>query len=257
MRRSLLKSQADEVYHLAGQSHVGLSFEMVESTCEMTAMGTLRLLDMIRDSGLHPKLFHAASSEMFGQPETAPQDEGTPFRPVTPYGAAKAFATQMVRIYRHTFGLFAVNGILYNHESPRRGANFVTQKICLAAAAIKEGRQQELTLGSMEAQRDWGDSRDYVQGMWLAMQQPQAEDYIFATGELHSVRDVVETAFGAAGLDWKEHVKQDPRLLRPEEPSRLVGNPAKAIRQLGWKRRSTFHELIREMTLAGFQSRPR
>ena len=162
MRRSLIKSQPEEVYHLAGQSHVGLSFEMVESTCELTAMGTLRLLDMIRDLGTRPKFFHAASSEMFGRPEIAPQDERTPFRPVSPYGASKAFATQLVGIYRQTFGLFAVNGILYNHESPRRGENFVTQKICLAAAAIKEGRQQELTLGSLDAQRDWGDARDYV-----------------------------------------------------------------------------------------------
>ena len=255
MRRSLIKSQPEEVYHLAGQSHVGLSFEMVESTCEMTAMGTLRLLDMIRDLGTRPKFFHASSSEMFGRPEIAPQDEHTPCRPVSPYGAAKAFATQLVGIYRHTFGLFAVNGILYNHESPRRGENFVTQKICLAAAAIKEGRQQELSLGSLDAQRDWGDARDYVKGMWLSMQQPTADDYVFATGELHSVRDVVETAFTAVGLDWQKHVKQDPRFLRPEEPFRLVGNPAKAQSVLNWKRTTTFKQLITEMTLKGARAR--
>jgi GDPmannose 4,6-dehydratase len=256
MRRSIMKSQPEEIYHLAGQSHVGLSSEMVESTCEMTAMGTLRLLDMIRDSGLKPKFFHASSSEIFGRPDHAPQDEHTPCRPVNPYGAAKAFATQMVGIYRQTFGLFAINGILYNHESPRRGENFVTQKICLAAAAIKEGRQKDLVLGSLEAQRDWGDARDYVRGMWLAMQQPKAEDYLFATGELHTVRDVVETAFNAVGLDWRNHVKQDPRFMRPEEPARLVGNAAKAERNLGWQRTSNFRELITEMTRSGLRQRP-
>ncbi|MEY4385776.1 MAG: hypothetical protein RLY20_1059 [Verrucomicrobiota bacterium] len=249
MRRTLTKVVPEEIYHLAGQSHVGLSFEIPESTCEMTAMGTLRLLEMIRDLPTPPKLFHASSSEIFGQPEKLPQDESTPMAPATPYGCAKAFATQMIGVYRKAYGLFCCNGILYNHESPRRGENFVTQKICLAAAAIKEGHQKELSLGSMDAQRDWGDARDYVRGMWLTLQQPKPDDYIFATGELHSVRDVVETAFKAVGLDWQKFVKQDPRFMRPEEPTRLVGNPAKAERVLGWKRTSSFEKLITDMTL--------
>lgn len=253
MRRSLGKVAPEEIYHLAGQSHVGLSFEIPESTCEMTAMGTLRLLEMVRDLPKPPRFFHASSSEIFGQPKQMPQDETTPMEPATPYGCAKAFATQIVKVYRRTYGLFGCNGILYNHESPRRGENFVTQKICLAAAAIKEGRQQELTLGSLESKRDWGDARDYVRGMWLALQQPTADDFIFATGELHSVRDVVETAFKAVGLDWQKHVKQDPRFLRPEEPSRLVGNPAKAQLILNWKRTTTFEQLITEMTLKGLR----
>jgi GDPmannose 4,6-dehydratase len=247
LRRVLIDTAPEEIYHLAGQSHVGLSFEMVESTCEMTAMGTLRLLEMIRDSPKRGRLFHASSSEIFGRPDTAPQDEQTPARPVTPYGSAKAFATNMVTIYRQTFGLFACNGILYNHESPRRGENFVTRKICLAAAAIKEGRQPELVLGSLTTQRDWGDARDYVRGMWLALQQPEAQDYVFATGVLHTVQQVVELAFGTVGLDWRKYVRSDPRFIRPEEPARLVGNAAKAKRVLGWQPTTTFENLIAEM----------
>lgn len=253
MRRSLIKVAPDEIYHLAGQSHVGLSFEIPESTCEMTAMGTLRLLEMVRDLPNPPRFFHASSSEIFGQPEKTPQDESTPMAPATPYGCAKAFATQIVAVYRRAYGLFCCNGILYNHESPRRGENFVTQKICLAAAAIKEGRQQELSLGSLDAKRDWGHARDYVRGMWLAMQHSKADDFIFATGELHTVQEVVETAFDAVGLDWQKHVKQDPRFIRPEEPFRLVGNPAKAESVLNWKRTTTFKQLITEMTLKGLR----
>ena len=250
LRRVLFKVAPDELYHLAGQSHVGLSFEIPESTCEETAMGTLRLLEMIRDLPRPPRLYHAASSEIFGRPEQAPQDENTPFAPVNPYGCAKAFATQMVAIYRRNFGLFAVNGIMYNHESPRRGENFVTRKICHAAAAIKHGSETELSLGDTTAQRDWGDARDYVRGMWLALQHGTPDDYVFATGQLHSVQDVVETAFAAAQLDWRRHVKLEPRLLRPAEPHRLVGNAAKARRVLGWEPKTTFAELITAMTQA-------
>ncbi len=240
----------DELYHLAGQSHVGLSFEMVESTCEMTALGTLRLLEIMRHLKKRPRLFHASSSEVFGQPASTPQDENTPFRPVTPYGCAKTFATQMVCIYRQTFGLFASNGILYNHESPRRGADFVTAKICSAAAAIKQGTQRELALGSLTAQRDWGDARDFVKGMWLVLQHPIAEDFVFATGELHSVQEIVEIAFAAVDLDWRKYVKQDPGLLRPNEPARLLGNAAKAQRLLHWRATSNLPKLITEMTKA-------
>lgn len=254
IRRLLHKIVPDEIYHLAGQSHVGLSFEIAESTCEMTAMGTLRLLEMVRDMANGPRFFHAASSEVFGIPRHSPQNEETPFSPVNPYGCAKAFATQMVAIYRRSFGLFASNGILYNHESPRRGENFVTRKICRAAAAIKLGRQQSLSLGDTSSRRDWGHARDYVRGMWLTLQQPAPDDFVFATGELHSVQEVVEIAFATAGLDWKEHVRQDPRLLRPTESHSLVGDPSKAVRLLGWKRQHSFADLIQEMTRSELES---
>lgn len=250
LRRVLQKVAPDEVYHLAGQSHVGLSFEIPESTCDSTAMGTLRLLEMLRDLPKAPKLFHAASSEIFGRPKAAPQDEETAYSPVNPYGCAKAFATQMVSIYRQTYGLFACNGIMYNHESPRRGENFVTRKICRAAAAIKLGLQKELVLGDTSAQRDWGYAPDYVNGMWLSLQHQEAGNYVFATGILHSVSDVVTLAFATVGIPHAEVVKQDARLLRKAESVNLLGNPAKAECVLGWKRSITFEEMIRQMTLA-------
>lgn len=254
LRRVLVRVAPDELYHLAGQSHVGLSFDIPESTCEMTAMGTLRLLEMIRDLPKPPRLFHAASSEIFGKPEKAPQNEDTPFNPVNPYGTAKAFAAQMVRIYRQAHRLFAVNGILYNHESPRRGENFVTRKICRAAAAIRQGRQKELMLGDTTAKRDWGDARDYVRGMWLSLQHDEAQDYIFASGVLHSVQDVVETAFQSVGLDWKDYVKQDARFMRPAEPLLLVGDASRARTVLGWKPETSFEQLITEMTRAELEA---
>ena len=250
LRRVLLRVAPDELYHLAGQSHVGLSFDIPESTCEMTAMGTLRLLEMVRDLPKPPRLFHAGSSEMFGRPAVAPQNEETPFQPCSPYGAAKVFATQMVRIYREAHGLYAVNGILYNHESPRRGENFVTRKICRAAAAIRDGRQKELSLGDTSARRDWGDARDYVRGMWLSLQQDTPRDYLFASGVLHSVQDVVEVAFASVGLDWRQHVRQDPRFMRPAEPTNLVGDASRARAILGWKPEIGFEQLITEMTCA-------
>ena len=250
LRRILLKVAPDELYHLAGQSHVGLSFDIPESTCEMTAMGTLRLLEMVRDLPKPVRLFHAASSEMFGRPAVSPQTEETPFQPVSPYGAAKVFAAQMVRIYRDAHGLYAVNGILYNHESPRRGENFVTRKICRAAAAIREGRQRELLLGDTSARRDWGDARDYVRGMWMSLQQDTPRDYVFASGVLHSVLDVVEVAFSAVGLDWRQYVHQDPRFLRPAEPTNLLGDATRARTMLGWNPDIGFNDMITEMTQA-------
>jgi len=248
LRRVLMRAEPEEIYHLAGQSHVGLSFEIPESTCELTAMGTLRLLEMIRDMRRPPRLFHASSSEVFGQPQQAPQDESTPFAPVTPYGCAKAFATQMVAVYRRAHGLYACNGIMYNHESPRRGENFVTRKVCRAAAAIRRGLQSELTLGDLEGERDWGDARDYVRGMWLMLQPPTADDYVLATGCLHAVREVVEVAFGAVGLDWRSWVRYDARFRRRLEPCGLVGDAAKARRLLGWQPERSFAQLIEEMT---------
>jgi GDPmannose 4,6-dehydratase len=250
LRRLLLKLTPGEVYHLAGQSHVGLSFEIPESTCEMTAMGTLRLLEMLRDLPESSRLFHASSSEVFGQPTVSPQDEQTPLAPVTPYGCAKAFASQMVGIYRRSFGLFACNGIMFNHESPRRGEHFVTRKICRAAAAIKLGREQHLLLGDTSTRRDWGHARDYVRAMWLMLQQAHPDDYVIATGELHSVQEVLEIAFAAVELDWRACLKHDERLLRPAEPLGLVGNAAKARRCLTWQPETTFPALIQEMTRA-------
>ena len=249
LRRILAKVRPQEIYHLAGQSHVGLSFEIPESTCEMTATATLRLLEIIRDLPGSPRCYHASSSEVFGNPAQVPQDEETPFNPASPYGCAKAFATQMARVYRQAFGLFACNGITYNHESPRRGENFVTRKICRAAAAIKLGHEKELVLGDLTAQRDWGDARDYVRGMWLTLQHGTSEDFIFATGQLHSVQDIVNAAFAEVGLNPESYVRQDERFLRPAEPHRLVGNPAKAKRLLGWESQTPFETLIREMTL--------
>jgi GDPmannose 4,6-dehydratase len=250
LRRALIKIQPSELYHLAGQSHVGLSFEIPESTCEMTAMGTLRLLEIMRDLPQPVRFFHASSSEIFGRPKIAPQDESTPIDPVNPYGCAKAFATQMVRVYRDAYGLFGSNGILYNHESPRRGETFVTRKICRAAAAIRLGLQQELWLGDLSAKRDWGDARDYVRGIWLSLQHHAAEDFVFSTGTLHSVRDVVEIAFEAMDLDWQACVKRDERFLRPAEPARLVGDFTKARRLLAWEPHTDFRSLIVEMTEA-------
>ncbi|MBN9692322.1 MAG: GDP-mannose 4,6-dehydratase [Verrucomicrobia bacterium] len=253
LRRIVTRIGPDELYHLAGQSHVGLSFEITESTVDSVAVGTLRLLEIIRDLPRPPRVFHAASSEIFGRPSTVPQDEETAMAPVNPYGASKAFATQMCRIYREKYGLHITNGILYNHESPRRGENFVTRKICRAAASIKLGLQRELSLGDTSARRDWGDARDYVRGMWQAVQHTVPEDFVFATGVLHSVQDVVEAAFSEAGLDLQKYVRRDERLLRGPEPFALVGNPAKAERILHWKRETDFAGLIRWMLHAELQ----
>jgi GDPmannose 4,6-dehydratase len=250
LRRIFFSVAPEEIYHLAGQSHVGLSFAIAEVTCEQTALGTLRLLEIIRDMPRAPRLYHASSSEIFGQPATSPQDELTPFAPTSPYGCAKAFATQMSRVYRQTYGLFAVNGIMYNHESPRRGENFVTRKICRGAAEIKLGRREKLVLGNLDAERDWGYAPDYVRGMWLTLQREAPGDYVFATGRPHSVREFAAAAFAAVDLDWKKYVEVDPALLRPNEPGTLVGNAAKARRELGWEPTRSFEEMVKEMTVA-------
>ena len=253
IRRVLMRTDVDEIYHFAGQSHVGISFDIPESTCDLTAMATLRLLEALRDLPRMPKLFHASSSEIFGRPETSPQNESTPLAPVNPYGCAKAFATNMVRIYRESFGMFAVNGIMYNHESPRRGENFVTRKICRAAAAIRAGLEYELMLGETTARRDWGHAKDTVNGIWLSLQHDTPEDYVFATGELHSVEDVLESAFGHVGMAWRDFVRQDPRLMRISEPGLLVGDASKARETLGWKPTISFRNMIAEMTDAEIQ----
>ena len=247
IRTPLEQCAPDEIYHLASQSHVGQSFEKVEETCRITGLGTLRLLEMTRKLPKAPRFFHASSSEIFGSPETSPQDEITPIAPITPYGAAKAFGTQMTRIYRKNFGLFAVNGILFNHESPRRGENFVSRKICRAVAMIKAGRQAELVLGDTTAQRDWGHACDYVRGMWLALQHLVPEDYVFATGRVHRVQDIVELAFQAVDLEARKLVRQEQQFFRPTDPRQVVGNAAKAQQILGWRPEITFEETIAEM----------
>ncbi|QDV83010.1 GDP-mannose 4,6-dehydratase [Planctomycetes bacterium TBK1r] len=234
IRRILLKSTPDELYHLAGQSHVGASFEIPETTCEFTAMGTLRLLEILRDLDKQPKFLHISSSEIFGRPDQSPQNETTPMRPVTPYGIAKAFATQMVTLYRESFGLFACNAICYNHESPRRGESFVTRKITRAAAAISMGLQKTLLLGSLDGRRDWGYAPEYVEAMWRMLQQPAADDFVVATGTAHSVKDFLAASFDAVGLNWEEFVTQDPRYMRPSEGTHLVGDPSRASESLQW-----------------------
>lgn len=247
IRRVLVKTQPDELYHLAGQSHVGASFEIPESTSQFTAMGTLKLLEIIRDLDKRPKLLHISSSEIFGRPDSSPQDESTPVRPVTPYGVAKAFATQMVQVYRDSFDCFACNAICYNHESPRRGESFVTRKITKAAAAISLGLQKNVHLGSLDARRDWGDAQDYVQAMWMMLQYPEPGDYVLATGETNSIEDFLRFSFEHVGLNWKDHVKTDERFIRPNDVSRLCGNPSKAEKVLGWKPLHSCRQLAQRM----------
>ena len=246
-----------EIYHLAGQSDVHHSFEIPEETTESIALFTLWLLEFLRQKALATKFFHAASSEIFGRPATSPQNEETPMVPVNPYGCAKAFGRRMVAIYRDKYNLPASNGILFNHESPRRGENFVSRKICLAAAKIKKGEQKELLLGDMSAKRDWAHAKDFVRGMWMALQNSKPDDYVFATGILHTVQDVVEIAFNTMELDWKKYVHQDPSLVRPSEKTTLVGDASKARQVLSWTPQVSFEEMIREMTLAELATSPR
>jgi len=250
LRRIFAQVRPAEVYHLAGQSHVGLSFEIPESTSEEVAMATLRLLEICRDQPQPVRFYHASSSEIFGRAAESPQTEETALRPVNPYGCAKAFATQLAQVYRQAYGLFVCNGILYNHESPRRGENFVTRKIARAAARISRGLEHELVLGNTAARRDWGHAQDYVTAMWLMLQAPEPDDYVVATGETHSVEDFVNAAFKVAGLSAKEYLKHDAAFERPSEPVKLVGSSEKIRRTLGWKPHKPFAELVREMVEA-------
>jgi GDPmannose 4,6-dehydratase len=247
LRRIFSRVGPSELYHLAGQSHVGLSFEIPESTCEEVAVATLRLFEMCRDLPRPVRIYHASTSEIFGAATLSPQDEETPCRPTSPYGCAKAFATQIAKVYRSSYGLFICNGILYNHESPRRGENFVTRKISRGVAAIKLGLSGKLELGNMDARRDWGHAQDYVETMWLMLQHAVPDDYIVATGETHSVRDFVEAAFAVVGLKWQDYVIADQTLGRKAEPGLLVGNSGKIRRVLGWSPKRNFQDIVREM----------
>jgi len=236
----------DEIYHLAAQSHVRVSFDMPEYTGDITGLGTVRILEAIRKSGIKTRFYQASSSEMFGSAKP-PQDELTPFEPRSPYAAAKVYAYWIARNYREGYGTFACNGILFNHESPRRGETFVTRKITRAAAAIKAGKQKYLYLGNLDSHRDWGYAPEYVEAMWLIIQQNKANDYVIGTGESHTIREFLDEAFGYIGLDWHDYVKIDPRYFRPTEVDYLLSDPSRAHRELGWEPKVRFHELVRIM----------
>lgn len=245
--------QPDEIYNLGAQSHVRVSFDIPEYTGEVTALGALRLLEAIRESGLQPKFYQASSSEMFGKVQDVPQRETTPFYPRSPYGVAKVYAYWITVNYREAYGLFACNGILFNHESPRRGETFVTRKITRAAARIKLGLQQDLYLGNLDAKRDWGYAADYVEAMWMMLQQSQPDDYVIATGETHTVREFLDAAFGYIDLDWKQYVKIDPKYYRPTEVDLLIGDASKAKGKLGWQPKMTFPDLVKTMVEADLE----
>jgi len=243
--RSILRDvQPDEIYNLAAQSHVRVSFDQPEYTAEVTAVGALRMLDALRDLGGHVRYYQAGSSEMFGEVVDTPQTERTPFRPRSPYACAKVFAHYQTINYREAFDLFACNGVLFNHESPRRGETFVTRKVTRAATRIKLGLQDRLHMGNLAAKRDWGYAPDYVRGMWLMLQQDEPDDYILATGDTHSVQDLLERVFTGLDLDWREYVSVDPRYFRPTEVDLLVGDASKARAKLGWEPTTSFDELI-------------
>jgi GDPmannose 4,6-dehydratase len=239
--------QPDEVYNLGAQSHVKISFDIPEYTGDVVGMGTMRLLEAIRKSGIQPRIYQAGSSEMFGKAREIPQSERTPFYPRSPYAAAKVYAHWLGINYREAYGMFVCNGILFNHESPRRGENFVTRKITLGAAAIKLGLKDSLSLGNLESRRDWGFARDYVEAMWLMLQQDRPDDYVIATGQTHSVREFCELAFAHLGLDYRDYVVQDERLFRPTEVDLLQGDAGKALRKLGWRPATSFEQLVELM----------
>ena len=245
--RIISKVQPDEVYNLAAQSHVRVSFDIPEYTGDVTALSTVRLLEAIRDTGVETRFYQASSSEMFGRVVEVPQKETTPFYPRSPYGCAKLYAHWITVNYRESYDQFACSGILFNHESPRRGETFVTRKIARAAARIAAGRQDDIYLGNLDAKRDWGYAKEYVEAMWLMLQQDQPDDYVIATGETHSVREFLTVAFEHVGLDWEQYVKIDPRYYRPAEVDLLIGDPTKAENALGWKPKTTFRQLVEMM----------
>jgi len=244
LQRLLTAARPHEVYNLAGQSHVGLSFKIPKATVETNALGVLNLLEAIRALNLDCRFYQAGSSEMFGGVQNTPQNESTPFHPRSPYGTSKVCAHWLTINYRESYGLFACNGILFNHESPRRGERFVTRKTAAAAARIKLGLQHKLVLGNLDAKRDWGYAPEYVEAMWLMLQQDKPDDYVVATGKAYSVQELVATAFECVDLDWREHVVQDPAFFRPAEVDSLLGDATKAKEKLGWQPRTDFKGLI-------------
>ncbi len=243
----LYRVRPDEVYHLASQSHVRVSFDTPEYTGDVTGMGTVRLLEAIREVGIETRFYQAGSSEMYGMVQETPQRETTPFHPRSPNGTAKLYAHWVTVNYRESYGMFACNGIAFNHESPRRGETFVTRKITRAVAHIKAGLQHDLYLGNLDARRDWGYAKEYVEAMWLMLQQDAPDDYVIATGETHSVREFLEVAFAHADLDYRDYVKTDAKYYRPAEVDLLIGDPSKARAALGWAPKTTFEELVRMM----------
>jgi GDPmannose 4,6-dehydratase len=249
----LYELQPDEVYNLGAQSHVRVSFDIPEYTADITGVGTIRILEAIREAGVVPRFYQASSSEMYGKVQEVPQTETTPFWPRSPYGAAKVFSYWATVNYRESYSLHANNGILFNHESPRRGETFVTRKISRAVSRIKLGSDEFLYLGNLEAKRDWGYAPEYVEGMWRILQQDEPDDYVLATNETHTVREFVELAFAHVGLNWKEHVRYDKRYERPAEVDLLIGNPAKAKQKLGWEPKVRFEELVQIMVDADLE----
>ena len=247
LARLIGKIAPDEIYNLAAQSHVRVSFDSPEYTTDITATGAVRLLEAIRETEIKTKFYQASSSEMFGKVLEIPQRETTPFYPRSPYGCAKVYACWITVNYRESYGLFACNGILFNHESPRRGETFVTRKITRAVAHIQAGLQDKLYLGNLDAKRDWGYAKEYVEAMWLMLQQDQPDDYVIATNETHSVREFLEAAFSHAGLDWRQHVEIDENYFRPAEVDVLIGDYSKAKQKLGWQPKTTFNDLVKLM----------
>jgi len=243
----LYRIRPDEIYHLGAQSHVRVSFDIPEYTGDVTGLGTIRILEAIRETGLKAKFYQASSSEMYGKAQEIPQRETTPFYPRSPYGAAKVYSYWLTVNYRESYGMFACNGILFNHESPRRGETFVTRKVTRAASRIKAGLEHKLYLGNLDAKRDWGYAKEYVEVMWLMLQQEEPDDYVVATGKTHSVRELLEEAFSYVSLDWHKHVEIDPRYYRPAEVDLLIGDPTKAKRKLGWEAKTKFKDLVRLM----------
>ena len=252
LNRILRTVKPDEIYNLGAQSHVRVSFDVPEYTAEVTGVGTVRLLEAIRESGITPRFYQASSSELFGS-SPAPQSEMTPFHPRSPYGVAKLYSYWITVNYRESYGMFACNGILFNHESPRRGETFVSRKITRAAARIRLGLQDKLFLGNLDARRDWGFAGDYVEAMWLMLQQDKADDFVIATGECHTVRQFLDEAFGHLDLDWHKHVEIDPRYFRPAEVDELRGDMEKARRLLKWEPKVTFNQLVRMMVDADLE----
>jgi len=253
LARLVAKINPDEIYNLAGQSHVRVSYDCPEFTTDVTATGVCRLLEAIREAGVKPRFYQASSSEMFGKVQEIPQKETTPFYPRSPYGCSKVYAHWITVNYRESYGLHASCGILFNHESPRRGETFVTRKITRAVAHIKAGLQDKLYLGNLDAKRDWGYAKEYVEAMWLMLQQDEPDDYVIATNETHSVREFLEVAFDYAKLDYKKHVAIDPRYFRPAEVDLLIGDYSKAKKKLGWEPKTKFADLTKLMVDADIE----